>query len=152
MNPASPLRRPRIPAFVPVPTRARRDGWTWARQVQFIGALAETGSVAQAAALVGMSRESTWRLRVRELADSFAAAWDVAKAIGSGQAPIAPKRKITPGEWRRRAFGGVLRVVMRRGRYGWTEQKPDNCAILRWLAVLDRSVLADRWVSGGIER
>ena len=99
-----------------------------------------------------MSRESAWRLRARDGAESFAAAWDVAKSIGVGEAPIAPKRKITPGEWRRRAFGGVLRVVMRRGRHAWTEQKPDNCAILRWLAVLDRSVLADRWVSGGIER
>ncbi len=120
--------------------RVRRDGWTWARQAQFIGALAETGSVAQAAARVGMSRESAWRLRVRELAESFSAAWGVAKAIGIGQVAIAPKRKITPGEWRRRAFGGMFRVVMRHGHHAWTERKPDNCAILRWLAVLDRSV------------
>ena len=132
-------RRPRIPPFVPVPTRTRCDGWTPARQAQFIGALAETGSVAAAAARVGMSRESAWRLRARDLAESFAAAWDVAKSICLGQATIAPKRKITPGEWRRRAFGGVVRVVMRRGHHAWTEQKADNCAILRWLAVLDRS-------------
>ena len=137
---ALPRRRPRIPAFAPVPTRTRRDGWTPARQAQFIGALAETGSVAAAAARVGMSRESAWRLRARDGAESFAAAWDGAKVIGAGDFPaIAPKRKITPGEWRRRAFGGVVRVVMRRGRHAWTERKPDNCAILRWLAVLDRS-------------
>ena len=146
---ALPRRRPRIPAFAPVPTRTRRDGWTPARQAQFIGALAETGSVAAAAARVGMSRESAWRLRARDGAESFAAAWDGAKVIGAGDFPaIAPKRKITPGEWRRRAFGGVVRVVMRRGRHAWTEQKPDNCAILRWLAVLDRSMCSQAWGAG----
>jgi hypothetical protein len=140
MSPASPRRRPRIPSFVPVPVRARRDGWTLARQAQFIGGLAETGSVPAAAVRVGMSRESAWRLRARDGAESFAAAWDAAKAFGEGQPlPIAPKRKITPGEWRRRAFGGVVRVVMRRGRHAWTERKPDTCAILHWLAILDRS-------------
>ena len=150
----TPRRCPRIPPFAPVPTRTRRDGWTWARQAQFIGALAETGSVAQAAVRVGMSRESAWRLRLREGAESFAAAWGVAKAIGIGigQAPIAPKRKITPGEWRRRAFGGVLRVVMRRGHHARTERKPDITAILRWLAVLDRSVLGRGSANSGDER
>ena len=146
MNPASPCRRLRIPPFVPVPTRARRDGWSAARQAQFIGALAETGSVAAAAARVGMSRESAWRLRARDGAESFAAAWDVAKVIGVGDfPPIAPKRKITPGEWQWRAFGGVLRVVMRRRRHAWTERRPDNSAILHWLAVLDRSMCSRGW-------
>ncbi len=147
MSHALPVcRRPRIPAFAPAPTRARRDGWTPARQAQFIGALAETGSVAAAAARVGMSRESAWRLRARDGAESFAAAWDVAKVFTVvHKAPLPSKRKITPGEWRRRAFGGVLRVVMRRGHHAWTEQRPDNSAILRWLAVLDRSVLTAGW-------
>ena len=81
MIPAARSPRPRIPAFVPVPTRARHDGWNAARQAGFIGALAETGSVAAPAARVGM----------------------------------------------------------RRGRHARTEQKPDNAAVLRWLAVLDRS-------------
>ena len=155
MKPApslQPQRRPRIPAFVPVPTRARRDGWTPSRQARFIGALAETGSVAAAAARVGMSRESAWRLRAREGADSFAAAWDAARAIGSkgggakaigtaSEAQIPPKRKITPGELRQRALEGVLRVILRGGRHVWTERKADNSALLRWLGVLDRSRL-----------
>lgn len=68
-----PRRRPRIPAFAPVPTRTRRDGWTLSRQAQFIGALAETGPAAAAAARVGMRRESAWRLRSRAGAESFAA-------------------------------------------------------------------------------
>ena len=37
--------RMRVPAFYPVPTRTRRDGWTVERQADFLGILAETGSV-----------------------------------------------------------------------------------------------------------
>jgi hypothetical protein len=44
-------------AFTPVPVRARRDGWTMARQRRFVLALALTGSVTLAAASVGMKRE-----------------------------------------------------------------------------------------------
>ena len=53
----------RVPPFLPVPLRARADGWTPERQARFIGLLAETGSVAEAARRVGMGRESAWRLR-----------------------------------------------------------------------------------------
>lgn len=65
-----------IPAFMPVPARARRDGWTPERQRVFIAALARTGCVGRAAAAAGMSRESAYRLRRREGAARFAAAWD----------------------------------------------------------------------------
>lgn len=41
--------QPPPPAFTPVPVRARRDGWTPARQFRFIAMLAETGSPARAA-------------------------------------------------------------------------------------------------------
>lgn len=64
------------PAFAPVPGRARRDGWTTERQGVFIAALARTGCVGRAALAAGMSRESAYRLRRREGAESFAAAWD----------------------------------------------------------------------------
>ena len=37
-----PYRRLRVPAFYPVPTRTRRDGWTVERQADFLGMLAET--------------------------------------------------------------------------------------------------------------
>ena len=39
----------RVPPFLPVPVRARADGWTLERQGRFIGYLAETGCVAEAA-------------------------------------------------------------------------------------------------------
>ena len=64
------------PSFVPVPVRARRDGWTAERQVAFIAALARTGCIGKAARAAGMSRESAYRLRRRKGAESFAAAWD----------------------------------------------------------------------------
>ena len=48
----------RVPPFLPVPLRARADGWTPERQARFIGLLAETGSVVEAARAVGMSREA----------------------------------------------------------------------------------------------
>ena len=43
-----------MPAFAPVRSRARRDGWHPLRQAEFVGALAETGSVSAAARRVGM--------------------------------------------------------------------------------------------------
>ena len=39
----------RVPSFVPVPVRARGDGWTVERQGQFIGLLAVTSCLAAAA-------------------------------------------------------------------------------------------------------
>jgi hypothetical protein len=114
MTPASPparraYRRLRVPAFYPVPTRTRRDGWTIARQADFLGMLAETGSVIGACEAVGISRKSAYQLRARPGAESFAAAWDA--ALG------ARPRKVTPPA---RDFLGchpLVRLVMFRGRY-----------------------------------
>ena len=98
----------RLPPFAPVPVRARRDGWDAERQGRFIGYLAETGSVAQAAARVGRSRESAYRLRRRADAAGFAAAWDAALA---GRAGIRiPARKVTPDNLLTPAFAGIRRV------------------------------------------
>jgi hypothetical protein len=79
MRPDSPpaprraYRRLRVPAFYPVPTRTRRDGWTIERQADFLGMLAETGSVIGACEAVGISRKSAYRLRTLPGAESFAA-------------------------------------------------------------------------------
>ena len=43
--PRRAYRRLRVPAFYPVPVRTRRDGWTIERQADFLGLLAECGSV-----------------------------------------------------------------------------------------------------------
>lgn len=68
--------------FTPVPTAARRDGWTPTRQRAFIAVLATHGSVAAAARTVGMTPQTANRLRRRSDAESFARAWDVARDEG----------------------------------------------------------------------
>ena len=62
----------------PVPTKARHDGWTPERQHDFIAALAESGCVTEAAATVGMTPKSAYRLRARPDATIFRQAWDIA--------------------------------------------------------------------------
>lgn len=69
--------------WVPVLRRPRSDGWTPQRQVDFIAALADTGCVAEAARVVGMSVTSCYRLRRQS--PQFAAAWDAATAHASGR-------------------------------------------------------------------
>jgi hypothetical protein len=56
--------------------KTRSDGWTPARQLRFLDALATSGSVIKAAAFAGMSRESAYRLRGRKDGGLFAALWD----------------------------------------------------------------------------
>ena len=127
----------RLPPFAPVPVRARRDGWDAVRQGQFIGWLAQTGSVSQAAARVGRSRESAYRLRRRADAAGFAAAWDAALAIRAGNR--IPVRKVTPAELPVLAFEGAVRVRMMRGRFAGVSRIPSNTALLRFLAQIDRA-------------
>jgi len=123
-----------LPAFYPVPLRGRGDGWTADRQGGFIGYLAETGSVSEAARRVGMSRKGAYQLRARRDAASFAAAWDAALGL--------PLRKVTVEDLRCLAFEGAIRPIMRAGRYvGWT-RKASTSALLRFLARLDRAALA----------
>jgi len=57
--------------------------WTTRKARVFIGALADLGSVAEAARAVGMSRQSAYRLRKRLGEEGlFARAWDQAQANG----------------------------------------------------------------------
>jgi hypothetical protein len=124
MKPDSPpprraYRRLRVPPFYPVPIRTRRDGWTVQRQADFLGMLAETGSVLGACEAVGMSRKAAYRLRALPGAESFAAAWDV------GLGDVA--RKVTPPE--RNIFCetlGPVHLVLFRGRYrgSWRARDP----------------------------
>ena len=130
--PARPPRRrqPRVPPFYPVPIHTRRDGWTVKRQTDFLGFLAETGSVAGACEAVGMSRKSAYALRARPGAESFSAAWDA--ALG------APIRKVTVDDLHRVAFESLIRLRFFRGRYRGCSQVTDNAALLRLVAKLDR--------------
>lgn len=75
----SPASANPVPDFTPVPRRMlRHDGWTPARQRAFIAALAETGSVTEAAARVGKAKEGAYALRRAPGAESFERAWSAA--------------------------------------------------------------------------
>jgi hypothetical protein len=65
-----------------VQRRARHDGWTADRQLQFIDALAECACVEEAAKRVGMSASSAYALRKHAYAEPFRRAWDAALEVG----------------------------------------------------------------------
>lgn len=70
-----------LPDFTPVPKKYyRHDGWTPERQHGFIKALAECGSVVEAARHVGMSFGTAYTLRNETGAEEFSSAWDAAIA------------------------------------------------------------------------
>jgi hypothetical protein len=125
----------RVPAFTPVPLRARADGWTPLRQAEFLGLLAETRCIKSAAERVGMSRASAYGLRRKPGAEEFVAAWD---AIFG--APGPPRPKFTLEALFQRIRQGRYHPVLRSGRYVGTIKKPDNRALLQALARLDRLV------------
>ena len=107
--PRRAYRRLRVPPFYPVPVRTRCDGWTIERQADFLGLLAECGSVIGACEGVGMSRKSAYRLRALPGAESFAAAWDA--VLG------APSRKVTAPAPHFPGCDRPVHLVMFRGRY-----------------------------------
>ncbi len=136
--PAAPRSRRRIPAFHPVPVAPRADGWTPARQAAFIGYLAQTRSVAAAARMVSMGRESAYRLRQRPGAAGFAAAWDIAIGIPDRAIDTA-LAKSTGLCAHYRLATGLAQVIMHDGRYVATRWKADNNALLQLCGQLDRT-------------
>lgn len=101
------VHRPDPLAFVPVPTRPRRDGWSPRVQADFIAALVAGGSVTAACAAVGRSAASAYALRKRPDAIGFAAAWDF--AAGEGAARVL-------GTAIERALHGSVVPIVYRGR------------------------------------
>src|SRR3546814_14650409 len=82
---------PPLPAFTPVPVRARRDGWTPARQLRFMDWLLVTRAPARAARAVGPATEVASSLRHLTHGASFHITWGAADA--TGQAPrVRPSR------------------------------------------------------------
>ncbi|WP_432769223.1 MAG: hypothetical protein HEQ22_00335 [Sphingopyxis sp.] len=74
--------RPPLSDFTPVPRKYRHDGWTPERQKAFIAALADTGSVSRAAAMVNMAQANCYTLRRAAGAESFRRAWEAALDFG----------------------------------------------------------------------
>jgi hypothetical protein len=119
-------------AFDPVPRqRARRRGWSEARQRGFIFALSRCGSVRAAARAVGMSPRSAYALLDARGADSFAAAWD--QAIDEGRERV---RSDALG----RALGGVFVPVYRRGRIVRVEHRRSDALAIALLSGRERLV------------
>ena len=139
--PRAPVTRRRVPAFHPVPVAPRADGWTPVRQVQFIGCLAMTRSVAKACRMVSMGRESAYRLKKRPGAAGFAAAWDAALGKPHQRVDFA-SAKSTGLDAAYRYRHGRLLAVMQDGRFVAIRRIADDCAMLQHLGQLDRACAA----------
>lgn len=131
--------RRRVPAFHPVPVGDRHDGWTHARQADFIGMLAQTRSVLEAARFVSMSRESAYRLRRRPGAAGFAAAWDAARGRRKVDTVGLNRAKVTDLPAGYRVEVGLIQVIVYAGRYRGFARKTDSSGLLQHLATLDRA-------------
>ena len=111
-----PPARADIP-FAPAPmSRTRHDGWSAARQRQFVDALFVMGSVGKALKAVGMGRVSAYNLRKRAGAEDFARAWDAALRIGRLQQYSYAME---------RAINGVTTIRVRRGGTIEVQAMPD---------------------------
>ncbi len=150
-RPAHLVRR-RPGYFHPVITRARRDGWSVERQCAFLAQLYFTGSITAAARAVGMTRESAHRLRLREGAESFAAAWDrVLAPPGSGphERRKPDYRKVTNSMLAGRLEAGLVQPVIFRGRVVTIRRKADNSTLFRLLRRLGAGDDRDAWNGPG---
>lgn len=121
----------RVPPFLPVPLRRRAGGWTPQRQADFIGYLAETGSVAEAALRVGMSRMAAYRPRRHPDAGSLSHAWDAVMAAWQGEGTTP--RMVTHEELVEHARKGPFTIRMVRGRFRLAWREPSSSALLRLL-------------------
>ncbi|MEA2998643.1 MAG: 3-hydroxyacyl-CoA dehydrogenase [Sphingomonadales bacterium] len=79
---ASTDERASSPEFEPVPLRYRTDGWTPAKQREFVEALRDTGVIRQALSRVGLSEQGLGRLRRRPEARAFDLACIAAQRLG----------------------------------------------------------------------
>lgn len=104
-KPPRPAKRP-VKLFTPVSTRARHDGWTAQRQVEFVEALAECACVDAACKRVGMSASSAFALHRRLDAAGFLQAWDHALDYGI--------RRLSDAAFSR-ALNGVVQSLFYKG-------------------------------------
>jgi hypothetical protein len=119
--------------FVPVPVKARHDGWSAGIQKLFVLCLAAGLGTSGAARAVGRSRRTAYRLRERPDAASFASACERALAF-------ARLRPLPPGTtaWER-AVEGVLVPIRYRGRVVGMRRKYCDRTLGRLVAAALRS-------------
>lgn len=111
--------------------RIRHDGWTAERQLRFLDALARTRSVTRAAAAVGLTRKSAYRLRDRAEGALFAAAWD--RTLRAPPAGTCEQRNSRKRHERHKAgtardlfFGELLQRLSREGHDSDKSDNPPN--------------------------
>ncbi|WP_375401911.1 hypothetical protein [uncultured Sphingomonas sp.] len=130
--------------FTPAPRRERQDGWTAHRQRIFIQALAETGSVTAAAAEAGITPRSAYRLRTHPDACAFAAAWDRALGVATGQLVALAFD---------RAVNGALRQKWRNGELVSETRAPSDRMLTFLLKQFDRKRFGPyRWIDAFANR
>ncbi len=101
--------------FTPATRRTQRhDGWTPERQRAFIEALADTGNVSRAAAMVNMSPEGAYYLRRQPGSESFRAAWSAALDHGVQRMKDIAFERAVEGELIPILAGGKLLGYRRR--------------------------------------
>ena len=101
-----PSHKEPVISFVPVNVSSRHDGWTAARQIAFIEALAETACVEHACRAVGMSDSAAYKLRRSTRGCLFREAWDAALDYALHRLEQAALS---------RALNGVARPVFHKG-------------------------------------
>ena len=92
--------------YTPVDLRHRHDGWSAARQYDFLLSLSESACVEEACRAVGKSAASAYALRRRSDAGSFREAWDAALDYAVGRLADAAMS---------RALHGVARPIFYKG-------------------------------------
>ncbi|MCA0909043.1 hypothetical protein [Qipengyuania gaetbuli] len=111
-------------AFAPfIHAAPRRNSITPDLQRRFVGTLAATGIVTQAARSIGKSMEALYKLRARPGAEGFAAAWDAALERGVQRLEDCALE---------RALEGTPTPIVSSGKLLGVWHKPDN-GLLRFL-------------------
>ncbi|TGX52886.1 hypothetical protein E5A73_14790 [Sphingomonas gei] len=108
---------------------ARYEGWTPDKQRTFLEALSEGHTVVQAAAIVGLSKQSAYALRQSPRGQSFALGW---------QAAVLLARNALADELMERAFKGTRETLTRNDGSIVTRHRHDNRLAMAMLNRLDR--------------
>ena len=127
------------PRFKPSGAK-RHDGWTAAKQVAFVEALAASGCVREACAAVGMSAKSAYALRMRTEAQQFRMAWEAAldlavRRIGDECFSRALHGEVIPHFYKGEQIGEHRRYDNRLAMWLMRYRDP-----LRYAATLDQMV------------
>jgi hypothetical protein len=107
-TPIPAAERAALLGFAPAPRRYRHNGWTPERQRAFIAALADTGCVTRAAAMVNIAQTNAYELRRAPGAEGFRRAWDAVLAFGARPVRDAAFERAMRGELVPVFIGGKL--------------------------------------------